>query len=143
MKRRKFLLSGSLLSTAAFGSPIPNGDNLHFRVFRNGSPIGDQYLNFSQSGANLTVRITGSLLVKMAMIPIFRYNLDATEYWENGVFPKCREFGEFQRRAIAGLCAQNPHGLSGARNPRAALYGPAGYAASYLLEQNPCWTARF
>jgi hypothetical protein len=81
MDRRTFLLSAS-----AFALPIPSGDALHFRVFRNGSPVGDHHTSFSQSGDDLTVTTAVRVVVTIAMIPVFRYGANATERWRDGVF---------------------------------------------------------
>ncbi len=81
MDRRRFLMSAG-----AFALPIPAGHQLSFKVFRNGSYIGDHHLNFSQTGDALTVDINVALLVKIMSIPVFRYELQATECWQSGVF---------------------------------------------------------
>jgi hypothetical protein len=81
MKRREFLLSA-----AAFALPVPPGNEIAFKVLRNGTPIGEHHLNFTQSGGDLTVDINVALLVTFASIPVFRYNLKATEKWSGGVF---------------------------------------------------------
>lgn len=81
MDRRSFLLNAS-----AYSLPVPAGDHLHFRVLRNGNPIGDHFIHFKPSETGLAVSTAGSLLVKFAGIPVFRYSVRATEYWEKGVF---------------------------------------------------------
>jgi hypothetical protein len=83
MDRRSFLLNAS-----AYSLPIPRGGNLHFRVLRNGSPIGDHFMQFSASGNSLSISTVGNLLVTFAGIPVFRYAVRAVEYWENGVFQR-------------------------------------------------------
>jgi len=80
-----------MLSAAAYALPNPPGSDLHlndmhFRVFRNGTAVGEHMIHFNQTGDDLTVSVNASLLVTMAMIPIFRYSLAATERWSNGVF---------------------------------------------------------
>ena len=81
MDRRSFLVSAS-----AYALPIPAGNNMHFKVFRNGVAVGDHMISFNQSGDDLTITINAGLLVTMAMIPVFRYSVKATERWSNGVF---------------------------------------------------------
>ncbi|OYV38760.1 MAG: hypothetical protein B7Z81_04165 [Acidocella sp. 20-61-6] len=81
MDRRRFLLSA-----AAFALPIPAANTIGFKVLRNGTPIGEHHLNFTQVGDDLTIDIDIQLLVKLAMIPVFRYNLKAVEKWSGGVF---------------------------------------------------------
>jgi hypothetical protein len=81
MDRRRFLLSA-----AAFALPIPAGNQMAFKVLRNGTPIGEHHLYFTRTGDDLSVEINIQLLVKLAMIPVFRYNLKAVEKWSGGVF---------------------------------------------------------
>jgi hypothetical protein len=81
MDRRRFLLSA-----AAFALPIPAGNSLGFKVFRNGSPIGEHQLSFTQNGDDLRVDVNIDLVVTIATIPVFRYGLKATERWSKGVF---------------------------------------------------------
>lgn len=83
MDRRSFLLNAS-----AYSLPVPRGENLHFRVLRNGGPIGDHFMQFNPSGNNLTISTTAQLLVTFAGIPMFRYAVQAEEYWENGIFQR-------------------------------------------------------
>lgn len=90
MQRRRFLLSASALAVAgpaqADPLPVPPGGELAFKVLRNGTPIGEQRLNFTQIGDDLTVDIAADLLVTFAGLPIFTYHLAATERWSGGVF---------------------------------------------------------
>ncbi len=81
MDRRSFLLNAS-----AYALPIPSGSDLHFKIFRNGSAIGDHVISFSASGDDLTVSTHASFVVTMAMIPVFHYAVKATECWSNGIF---------------------------------------------------------
>jgi hypothetical protein len=81
MDRRRFLLSA-----AAFALPIPASNALAFKVLRNGTPIGEHHLHFTQNGDELAVDINVALLVKFAGIPVFHYQLNATEKWQAGVF---------------------------------------------------------
>ncbi|MDE8348068.1 MAG: DUF6134 family protein [Acidocella sp.] len=81
MDRRRFLLSA-----AAFALPIPAGKQMAFKVLRNGTPIGEHHLNFTQTGDDLSVEVSIQLLVKLTVIPVFRYKLQAVEKWSGGVF---------------------------------------------------------
>jgi hypothetical protein len=112
MDRRSFLLNA-----AAYGLPIPVGDEMHFKVFRNGSPVGEHTISFSQSGQDLTVSVNASLLVTMAMIPVFRYAVTATERWSNGVFQSIDSAVNFNgsplevhaERTVAGFNVRGTH----------------------------------
>jgi hypothetical protein len=81
MDRRQFLLGAGALAL-----PIPAGNSIAFKVYRNGSLVGEHHLEFTETGTSLSVAINVSLLVTMAMIPVFRYTGQATERWENGAF---------------------------------------------------------
>jgi hypothetical protein len=85
MDRRSFLLNA-----AAYALPVPAGNAMAFKVLRNGTPIGEHHLHFTPSGDGLTVDINVDLLVTLAMIPIFRYKLQARETWAGGVFQSLR-----------------------------------------------------
>ncbi|MDE8346542.1 MAG: DUF6134 family protein [Acidocella sp.] len=88
--RRGFLTSVAAASVAvpamADTLPVPPGGKIGFRVLRNGTPIGEHHLTFTQNGDDLAVAISIALLVKFAGIPVFRYALNATERWSGGVF---------------------------------------------------------
>jgi hypothetical protein len=88
MDRRRFLMSA-----AAFASPlppgaIPAGNELAFKVFRNGTQIGEHHLSFDQAGDGLTVTINVALAVKFAGFTVFTYALHAMEKWEAGRFAR-------------------------------------------------------
>ena len=97
--------------------PVPPDGEIGFKVLRNGSPIGEHHLYFSQNGDDLTVAITVRLLVTLAGIPLFRYDVDATERWSGGVFEsldsKVNDNGEplevHARRCAAGYAVQGTH----------------------------------
>ena len=81
MDRRSFLLNAT-----AYTLPIPSGNEIHFRIYRNGSAVGDHYVRFKQSGDDLTISIAITGQVGFAGIPIFSYSVNATEIWRDGVF---------------------------------------------------------
>jgi hypothetical protein len=77
---------GFLMGAAAFALPVPSNNALAFKVLRNGTPIGEHHLSFSQTGDDLAVTINVALLVRFAGIPVFRYALQAVETWSGGRF---------------------------------------------------------
>jgi hypothetical protein len=90
MQRRRFLagagttlLAGPALADAL---PIPPTGAIGFKVLRNGSPIGEHHLTFTQTGDDLAVNIAVALDVYIAGIRFFHYTLAATERWSAGVF---------------------------------------------------------
>ena len=90
MQRRRFLAGTAALALAgpalADELPVPAGNQMSFRVLRNGTPIGEHHLNFSQNGDALVVDINIALLVTFAGITLFRYGATARERWSGGVF---------------------------------------------------------
>jgi Family of unknown function (DUF6134) len=90
MNRRLFLLSSGTVALArpavAAPLPVPPSGRIGFKVLRNGTPIGEHHLLFTQNGETLRVDIHAALLVRLAGIPIFRYTAAATEIWSGGVF---------------------------------------------------------
>jgi len=90
MDRRQFIAGSGVLFLArpAFADalPVPPGNEIGFKVLRNGTPIGEHHLNFTTSGDTLAVAVNVALQVKFAGITVFRYALQATETWQGGVF---------------------------------------------------------
>jgi hypothetical protein len=90
MNRRLFLLSSGAVAVArpalAAPLPVPPSGRIGFKVLRNGTPIGEHHLIFTQSGDTLRVDIHAAFLVRLAGVPIFRYTARATEMWSGGVF---------------------------------------------------------
>jgi hypothetical protein len=90
MNRRLFLLSSGVSALArpalAAPLPVPPSGRIGFRVLRNGTPIGEHHLVFTQNGGTLRVDLHVALLVRLAGISFFRYTAQATEIWSDGVF---------------------------------------------------------
>src|SRR5271168_3992821 len=90
MDRRRLLLSAGAVAmagpVAAAPLPVPPAGRIAFKVLRNGTPIGEHHLAFSQGGDALSVAIHAAFLVRIAGIPVFRYVAAATEIWSGGVF---------------------------------------------------------
>ena len=90
MNRRLFLLTPGAVALArpvlADPLPVPPSGGIGFKVLRNGTPIGEHHLIFTQNGNSLRVDLHAALLVRLAGIPVFRYRARATEVWSGGVF---------------------------------------------------------
>ncbi len=61
---------------------------MHFKIFRNGSPIGEQHMKFTQTGDELRVDIDADMVVTLAGIPVFHYQVNAVERWSGGQFTR-------------------------------------------------------
>lgn len=90
LERRAFLAGAAGLAVTrpakAAALPVPPSGKMHFKILRNGSPIGEQHMAFVQSGDELNVQINADMLVRVAGIPVFRYQVDAVERWNGGNF---------------------------------------------------------
>lgn len=90
MLRRDFLGKAAaftaLPSAASALLPIPASNQMHFKIFRNGSHIGEQFMKFTQDGNHLEVVSQADMLVRIAGIPIFHYSAEAVEHWSDGSF---------------------------------------------------------
>jgi Family of unknown function (DUF6134) len=86
IERRDVLLGGVALAaipSPGFAAlPVPPGDRVGFDIFRNGSKIGTQVLTFERTPGGLTIRVVAQMVVKIAFVTVYRYNLRVTERWE-------------------------------------------------------------
>jgi len=90
MQRRGFLAAAGVacLARPAFGDglPVPPSGQIGFKVFHNGSPIGEHHLNFVTVGDALTISINVQAAGRVAGIIPFSYGAVITERWQGGVF---------------------------------------------------------
>lgn len=66
--------------------PVPPSGELRFQILRNGTPVGEHHLYFTQSGDGLQVDMAAALVVRIAGIPVFHYRANASEHWQGGRF---------------------------------------------------------
>jgi len=94
MQRRGFLacagataIAGPVLAdTSTVGLPVPPGNQIAFKVFRNGSEVGEHHMSFTQNGDELDIATNFTFVVTIAGIAVYRYALLAVEKWSGGVF---------------------------------------------------------
>lgn len=88
IERRGFLAGAAALiaTPAVASSPVPTSRAMRFKIFRNGTPIGEQSMTFTQSGNNLRVDSHADMVVKIAGIPIFHYRAEIVELWQDDMF---------------------------------------------------------
>lgn len=75
----------ALLATtsAAFAKPhVP--DSLSFTVLRNGDAIGSHKVLFQQGAGGLKVAIDTNIVVKILMVPVYRFVHHDQEVWQDG-----------------------------------------------------------
>jgi hypothetical protein len=95
MERRLFLAGAGAAVAAspvlsgvaqASGLPVPPGNKIGFKVFRNGAAVGEHDMSFAQDGDDLAIATNFAFVVTLASIPVYRYSLSAVEKWSGGVF---------------------------------------------------------
>ncbi len=57
---------------------------LNFTVLRNGEVIGSHTLKFRNDAKRLQVTVDTAVVVKVAIIPVYRFEYHDTEVWQNG-----------------------------------------------------------
>lgn len=72
-----------LLVPAAEAAPPRNGA-LHFTVLRDGSEVGSHQMNFRQNPDGLQIDIATNVVVKVAFVPVYRFEHEGHEIWQNG-----------------------------------------------------------
>lgn len=91
IERRGFMaglagLAAAGPAAAALPASVPPGGEMRFKVLRNNAPIGEHHMVFTRRGDDLNVAINADFLVRVAGIPVFRYQAAATESWSGGAF---------------------------------------------------------
>jgi hypothetical protein len=99
MDRRQFIASSATIlpmtaltsramaaDTAIAAQAVPASKRLAFAVFRNGTRIGQQTLQFSENGDHLRIDNHVTLQVKLLDVVMFNYRAAITEQWAHGVF---------------------------------------------------------
>ncbi len=61
---------------------------MRFKILRNGVPVGEHHVTFTQSGNCLRVDTNVEMVVTVAGIAVFHYQSCASEYWSGGVFTR-------------------------------------------------------
>jgi hypothetical protein len=84
-RTRSLLALATLLAAAAPASAVVGHAGVYtFTVLRNGSPIGRNCIAFREEGARVEIREATDIEVRLAMIPVYRYERKGREVWENG-----------------------------------------------------------
>ena len=71
-------------SAVALAVDFPYGSTLAFKVYRNGTEIGQHTVSFRNDGATRYVKISVGLSVKALGVTAFRYQHEAREVWHAG-----------------------------------------------------------
>ena len=63
---------------------VPEDGILSFDIVRNGSAIGTHTYRFDQYGERPEVRIKPAIAFRLLLIPVYRFEHESHEVWENG-----------------------------------------------------------
>lgn len=75
----------SLLSFTANAAPFPqSGQVLDFEVIRNGDTIGSHVIAFESKDTATMVEIKTNIVVKILMVPVYRFEHSGHEVWRDG-----------------------------------------------------------
>jgi hypothetical protein len=87
MVRRNSLLlvAAGLLATAGMTvAAAGDAGEFTFTVLKDGSPVGHHFIVFQRQGDRVEIREATEIEVRLAMIPIYRFEHEGTEVWEDG-----------------------------------------------------------
>ncbi|MBU6418711.1 MAG: hypothetical protein KGQ79_03175 [Proteobacteria bacterium] len=112
LERRGFLAGAGALAASrpAVALPVPPSGAMRFRILRNGTPVGEHCVTFTQSDNGLRVDTNADMVVTVAGIPVFHYQGNASEYWQNGVFTRLDSKVNHNGTLLAVQAAQIPGG---------------------------------
>lgn len=71
------------VSSAAFARTTAP-DSLHFTVLRDGDKVGFYNLAFHQEAGKLTVAVDTNVVVKIVIVPVYRFEQHGQEVWHDG-----------------------------------------------------------
>ncbi len=75
----------ALLALAGpLGAALPIKEDIAFKVFRDGDPLGHHRVGFRREAGDLHVEIDIQLEVKLAFLTVFRYRHSNREVWRDG-----------------------------------------------------------
>lgn len=77
-------LAFGLLPVFALAAPSPVETHLDFTVLKDGSPIGHHQIVLNRDGDNASVSIKTNILVRVAYVPVYRFEHAGNEIWRNG-----------------------------------------------------------
>src|SRR5262245_806366 len=87
MVRRTSLLlfvAGLLAIASASAAVAGEAGEFTFTVLKDGSPVGHHCIVFQRQGDRVEIREATEIEVRLAMIPIYRFEHEGTEVWEGG-----------------------------------------------------------
>ena len=85
IRARRLLVAAALLATVASTAAFArDAGEYTFTVLKDGSPVGQHRIAFDREGGRVEIREATEIEVRLAMIPIYRFEHQGREIWENG-----------------------------------------------------------
>jgi hypothetical protein len=78
------VVAGLVASAGATVALAGDGGEYTFTVLKDGSPVGRHCIVFQRAGGRVEIREATEIVVRLAMIPIYRFEHEATEVWQDG-----------------------------------------------------------
>jgi Family of unknown function (DUF6134) len=79
------LVVAGLLATAGAAAALAGtAGEYTFTVLKDGSPVGHHCIVFQRRGDRIEIREATEIEVRLAMIPIYRFEHEGTEVWQDG-----------------------------------------------------------
>ena len=72
------IIASPVLAASAPSQPLA------FTVLRNGEPVGTNTISFRQTAAGLQVDVKTAIVVKITVIPVYRFEHEGHELWQDG-----------------------------------------------------------
>ena len=82
-RRFRFIAAalGMVIALPASALPVPK-QPLTFTVLRNGEPVGTNTITFQSTAAGLQVDVKTAIVVKITVIPVYRFEHEGHEVWQ-------------------------------------------------------------
>lgn len=81
---RLSLLFGLFAALSCPAARAAAPQTMNFQVLRDGDAVGSNVIRFEESGERLRVTIDTNIVVKIALIPVYRFEHHGQETWQNG-----------------------------------------------------------
>jgi hypothetical protein len=78
-------VAATALSAGDIPAAVPDaGRRLDFTVLRNGEEVGHDRIDLDRRGPELKVKVETRVVVRIAFVPVYRFEHDGTESWRDG-----------------------------------------------------------
>ncbi len=141
ISRRRMLTLGATAVFMPLCGPFPlvhaaTRRDLHFRVLRRGSSIGEHRVEFRMDGDRLIVDTHIDIAVKLLFFTFFRLRHNAREIWQSGRLASVTSETERDRTrlTVSGNAVENGFRVVGEEGPF--------LATAHLLTTNSLWDSR-